>query len=193
MNTFQLFLQLGVEHITDLTGYDHILFLITLCGVYMLKEWRLILILITAFTIGHSLSLAASVLQWVTFPSKWIEFLIPITILITSIGNLFKKDGAISPRFQKIKYALALFFGLIHGLGFSNYLKSILDANNLVYPLFSFNVGIEIGQLIIVSLIVLISTLCTSIFKIVQRDWNLVISGIGLGISFMLAIERLPF
>lgn len=193
MNTFQLFLQLGVEHITDLTGYDHILFLITLCGVYMFKEWRLILILITAFTIGHSLSLAASVLQWIAFPSKWIEFLIPITILITSVGNLFKNDGAISPRFQKIKYVLALFFGLIHGLGFSNYLKSILDANNLVYPLFSFNIGIEIGQLIIVSLIVLISTLCTSIFKIVQRDWNLVISGIGLGISFMLAIERLPF
>lgn len=192
MNTFQLYLSLGIDHIADFKGYDHILFIATLCGVYVLSEWKSILILITAFTIGHSLSLAATVLQWIQVNPEWIEFLIPVTIFLTSFGNLFKKQGNVSPLFQKIKYVLALCFGLIHGLGFSNYLKALLEPDNLLFPLFSFNVGIEIGQLLIVTTVISVAYIVTQWFKAAQRDWNLIISGAGLGISLVLLIERFP-
>ena len=192
MNTFELYLNLGIEHIADFKGYDHILFIFTLCGVYMLKEWKSILILITAFTIGHSVSLAMAVLGWVSVSSELIEFLIPVTIVITSVGNFFKKEGEVSSLLQRVKYFLALFFGLIHGLGFSNYLKALLNPNDLLLPLLSFNVGIEIGQMIIVSCILLLATILTKKLHVVQRDWNLVISGAGLGVSLIMVFERFP-
>lgn len=193
MNTFELYCKIGIEHIADFKGYDHILFIITLCGVYVIKEWKSILILITAFTIGHSISLAMAVLGFVTISAELIEFFIPVTIVITSVGNLFKKPGTISPLLQTVKYVLALFFGLIHGFGFSNYLKALLEKTELVLPLLSFNIGIELGQLIIVTSILTIATLVTRVGKVAQRDWNLVISGAGLGVSFIMSVERFPW
>ncbi|HPM12166.1 MAG TPA: HupE/UreJ family protein [Bacteroidales bacterium] len=193
MNTFELYCKIGIEHIADFKGYDHILFIITLCGVYVIKEWKSILILITAFTIGHSISLAMAVLGFVTISAELIEFFIPVTIVITSVGNLFKKPGTISPLLQTVKYVLALFFGLIHGFGFSNYLKALLEKTELVLPLLSFNIGIELGQLIIVTSILTIATLVTRVGKVAQRDWNLVISGAGLGVSLIMSVERFPW
>lgn len=193
MNIFELYCKIGIEHIADFKGYDHILFIITLCGVYVIKEWKSILILITAFTIGHSISLAMAVLGFVTISAELIEFFIPVTIVITSVGNLFKKPGTISPLLQTVKYVLALFFGLIHGFGFSNYLKALLEKTELVLPLLSFNIGIELGQLIIVTSILTIATLVTRVGKVAQRDWNLVISGAGLGVSFIMSVERFPW
>lgn len=193
MNTFELYCKIGIEHIADFKGYDHILFILTLCGVYVIKEWKSILILITAFTIGHSISLAMAVLGFVTISAELIEFFIPVTIVITSVGNLFKKSGTISPLLQTVKYVLALFFGLIHGFGFSNYLKALLEKTELVLPLLSFNIGIELGQLIIVTSILTIATLVTRVGKVAQRDWNLVISGAGLGVSLIMSVERFPW
>lgn len=154
MSTFILYLRLGFEHISDLSGYDHILFVIALAAVYPLREWKHLLILVTAFTIGHSITLALATLGWVNFDPDLIETLIPVTIFITAainIGERFARDPEKAlQRDWRMKYVLAIGFGLIHGLGFSNFLRAILGLEeSLVLPLFSFNVGLELGQLVI--------------------------------------------
>lgn len=193
MTTFQMYLQLGIEHITDLKGYDHILFLITLMAVYQIKHWKKILILITAFTLGHTTSLLVASFDLVHFSSKWIEFLIPVTICLTALINIFQEKADSSKGHHLFKYLLALGFGLIHGLGFSNYLKSlILNEDSVAGPLFSFNLGIEAGQIMIVAAFLFLGIITLDIFKVKPRDWNLVLSGAGLGISIILMIERFP-
>jgi len=194
MTTFELYLRLGLEHIADLKGYDHILFIIVLVAVYRLRDWQNILILITAFTLGHSLTLLLATLDLIRIQGEWIEFLIPVTIFITALGNILQKKEQFSVRHHRVKYGLALFFGLIHGLGFSNYLRALLGAEqNLLGPLFSFNLGIELGQLLIVSLILSLGFLVINIMQSRPREWNLIFSGAGLGISLILIFERIPF
>ena len=187
---FQLYLELGLEHIADLQGYDHILFVAMLCAVYTFKEWKQVLILVTAFTIGHSLTLALATLNIIRVSNAWVEFLIPVTIFITAVGNMVSaKPGHASAR---VKYALALFFGLIHGLGFSNYLRSLLGAHDsIALPLFAFNIGVELGQILIVVCILTLTALIL-FFKLKQRDWILVLAGAGAGIALSLIVERLP-
>ena len=193
MTTFQMYLQLGIEHITDLKGYDHILFLVTLMAVYQVKHWKKILILITAFTIGHSTSLLVASFDLVSIPGKWVEFLIPVTIFLTAMANIFLSKPESSKGHHIYKYLMALTFGLIHGLGFSNYLKSlILNEDSLAGPLLSFNLGIEAGQLMVVAGFVLLGIITMDIFKAKPRDWNLVFSGAGFGVSIILMIERFP-
>jgi hypothetical protein len=193
MSTFQMYLQLGIEHITDLKGYDHILFLITLMAVYQIKHWKKILILITAFTLGHTTSLILASFELVRFSSKWVEFLIPVTICLTALINIFQSKADSSKGHHLYKYFMALGFGLIHGMGFSNYLRSlILNEDSIAGPLFSFNLGIEAGQLIIVGGFVFLGIIALDIFKAKARDWNLVFSGAGLGVSIILMIERFP-
>lgn len=194
MSTFQLYLTLGLQHIADFKGYDHILFIVVLCAVYQLKHWKKILILITAFTIGHSASLLLATLNLIRISGDWIEFFIPVTILLTAIGNILQRKESYSINHHKYKYALALFFGLIHGMGFSNYLRALLsDEDSLIGPLFSFNLGIEIGQILIVSGFIMAGIIIINGLKARSREWNLVISGAGLGISLILIFERLPF
>lgn len=194
MSTFQMYLTLGLQHIADFKGYDHILFIITLSAVYVVSDWRKILILITAFTIGHSLTLVLATFNWIRIPGDWVEFLIPVTILLTALGNIFQKKETFSGSHHLYKYLLALFFGLIHGLGFSNYLRSILSTEKkLAGPLFSFNLGIELGQILVVSIFLLASVLFLQILRARRREWNLVISGAALGISLILIFERIPF
>ena len=166
MSTFQLYLTLGLQHIADFKGYDHILFIITLCAVYQLRDWKNILILVTAFTIGHSLTLVLATFNIVRISGDLIEFLIPVTILLTAVGNILQKKDSFSKSHHRYKYGLAMFFGLIHGLGFSNYLRSLLSSeDSLAGPLFSFNLGIEIGQLIIVSIFLLFGLLLLNLMK----------------------------
>jgi hypothetical protein len=194
MNTFQLYFQLGISHITDIQGYDHILFLITLCAVYGLNQWKSILILITAFTIGHCTTLVLATYDIIQISSDLIEFLIPVTILATAIANIVQKNSFTSKTLHLIKYIAALFFGLIHGLGFSNYLKSLLGMeNSIIKPLFAFNIGIEIGQIFVVIIILVITALITNVLKFNKREWNMVLSGAGAGVSLILIIERFPF
>ena len=194
MSLFALYFTLGLEHIADLKGYDHILFILTLCVVYSLKEWKRVLVLVTAFTIGHSLTLALATLDLLRVDGDLIEFLIPLTIFITALINLFGRSRNVSPLQHYLKYGAALFFGLIHGLGFSNYLRSLLGAERgLALPLFSFNVGIEVGQIFIVCLIMLLTKLVVDLLGVNRREWHVLLSGAGLGISMILMIERFPF
>lgn len=162
MSEFSLYIRLGFEHISDLAGYDHILFVIALAAVYPLREWKHLLVLITAFTIGHSVTLALATLGVVDVNPDLIEILIPVTIFITAAINIaerFAKDPENAlQRDWRMKYALAIGFGLIHGLGFSNFLRAVLGAEeSLVLPLFSFNVGLELGQLVILVITFVVS------------------------------------
>jgi len=190
MSDFSIYFQLGWQHILDLNGYDHILFVLVLCCSYVLKDWKRILWLVTAFTFGHSITLALAAFNLVEVNSDWIEFLIPLTIFITALYNLPKGIRRRKPNFL---YAMTLIFGLIHGLGFSNYLQSLLGQEfNIVIPLLSFNIGLEFGQVIIVFFIILISETMLKIFNVTNRDWSFFLSSAVTGISFIMAIERFP-
>ncbi len=194
---FGLYLKLGFFHIINIEAYDHILFVTMLTAVYKLKQWKNILALVTAFTLGHSLSLALSTLHIVMVPSAIIEWLIVVTIFLTGVENLFIKQDKDYRAFTTkywIKYGIAMFFGLIHGLGFSSYLQSMLgEEQSIVMPLFSFNLGVEFGQWIVVAVILFLTWLVVNQFKAPRREWNLVLSGIGIGISLLLIFERFPW
>jgi hypothetical protein len=189
MGQFQLYFQLGVKHILDLAGFDHILFIIALCAIYLARDWKKILILVTAFTIGHSITLALATLNLVRVNTNLVEFLIPLTILLTSLTNLLKPK-AYTNRGLQLNYVFALFFGLVHGLGFSAYLRSILGSgSNIFQPLMAFNIGLEIGQLVIVGIFLLTSSLLIAIFGFNRKEWTLVISAMIFGMSFILLLE----
>ena len=190
MENFALFFELGWQHILDLQGYDHILFVAVLCGIYLIRDWRKVLILVTAFTVGHSITLALSVYDQIRFDTTVIEFLIPVTIVITAVTNIFNKKNATDK--ITFNYIMALLFGLIHGLGFSNYLKSLLGKDtSIVQELLAFNIGLEIGQIAIVAVILCISFLAVQIFQVKRREWNLFLSSAIFGIAFLMALERL--
>lgn len=187
---FGSYLELGFDHILDLNGYDHILFLIALCAIYSSYEWKKILILVTAFTIGHSITLVLCSLSIITVNSEVIELLIPVTILITAIINLVVKPNP--KRNWRPNYLLALFFGFIHGMGFSNYFKALLGREaEIITPLFAFNFGVELGQLLIVSIIVLLNYLIVTVGMIAQRHWSIVISIMAALMSIYMIIGKL--
>ncbi|MCU0354552.1 MAG: HupE/UreJ family protein [Cytophagales bacterium] len=191
MNEFQAYLILGFDHITDVNGYDHILFIVALCAVYQMTDWKRILVLVTAFTVGHSITLALATMQLFTYRSDVIEFLIPVTIFITAFGNLAHKfpKSEIEPdtRPPRLRYVMALLFGLIHGLGFSNFLRSMLGREqSIVQPLLAFNIGLELGQLIIVGLLVGAAFAANRLLGVPRRDWNLILSGATAGIALTL-------
>lgn len=190
MSEFFLYLELGFDHILDVSGYDHIIFIVALCAVYVLRDWKKLLILITAFTIGHSLTLALATLGLINIRTVVIEFLIPVTIFITAVGNLFKKERTYYPAKIQTNYFLALFFGLIHGLGFSNYLRALLGKDSsIISQLLAFNIGLELGQIIIVAVFMVISFILVDLFGVKRRDWQLIISSAVAGIALMLMIE----
>jgi hypothetical protein len=190
MNEFGLWLRVGVEHILDLNGYDHILFISLLVLMFPVYQWRKLLILITAFTVGHSLSLAFSVINKVHLTQTLIEFLISLTILLSGIYNLMHYKTP-PKRGNFYLYIIVIFFGLIHGLGFSFLLRSMLSEGNVLLPLLYFNVGLEIGQIIIVGIVVLFSLLLTSIFKWPYQSFKLILVCIISLISLLLSIQRL--
>ena len=188
-----MYINLGFQHISDLAGYDHILFLLALCAVYSIDQWRRLFVLVTAFTVGHSITLALSSFGWVLIPSHIIEFLIPVTILITAIKNVAvpvsdQPTGAQGN--MTVHYLVALCFGFIHGLGFSNYFRALMMDNlSITIPLLGFNLGIEIGQLLVVSVIVTVASMVVKFTQVKHRDWNIFISGAAAGISIVLMNE----
>ncbi|TLV00438.1 HupE/UreJ family protein [Dyadobacter luticola] len=198
MSEFQAYLQLGFDHITDSNGYDHILFIMALCTIYTLIDWKKVVILVTAFTIGHSITLALATLGLVSIKPEWVEFLIPITIVITACLNFFYKIpkssfSQIEPS-SKSRYPLALFFGLIHGLGFSNYLRALLgNEADIVNPLLGFNIGLELGQLIIVFIVLSIAFVLIEIVKIQRMSWINILSGIIVGMALSLILNNALF
>ena len=190
MDELFLYLRLGFKHIIDLGGVDHILFVLALALRYVWTDWRKILILVTAFTIGHSLTLALSTLSLLDIPVNWIEFLIPVTILITAVSNFWVQDFEFKQRFSA-HYGLALFFGLIHGLGFSNYLKSLLGKeDSLLGPLFSFNIGLEIGQILIVMAILGLTYGLVSLLKLPRKMYVRYGSILVICLSLRMIIDR---
>jgi hypothetical protein len=197
MNEFFIYLQLGYQHITDINGYDHILFVIAICGTDSFSDWKKVLFLVTAFTIGHSVTLAMAALKLFEYSSNLIEFLIPVTIMLTCIFNFSQRgDGGIftPKKIPTIRYFFALVFGLIHGMGFSNYLKSLLGKDeSIVMQLLAFNMGLEIGQLLIVIFAMLFSFLVLDAFKVKKYTWNLILSAFLAGIAFKLMTEKWYF
>lgn len=190
---FPTYFQLGLTHITDLNGYDHILFLIALCAAYRFSDWKRILILVTAFTLGHSLTLALAVMHIIPVNGAWVEFLIPLTILLTAVKNIgqsFVKGEREAS--TVVTYLLAAGFGLIHGMGFSNFLRSMLG-DELLLPLFAFNVGLEVGQLAIVAVIFGVQWAVMRLLPVHLKGWNIALSVLAAGVSVMLLVERVPW
>jgi hypothetical protein len=189
--------QLGIEHILDPNGYDHILFVLALCVVYNYREWKQVAWLVTAFTLGHSLTLALATFRILNVSSDLIEFLIPITIVITCFINFTNQPETSVPvhrRKTNQRYILAAVFGLIHGLGFSNFLRSILPRDVSIWkPLLAFNLGLEIGQLVIVATALLIGYLLVERVKVPRREWILVVSGIIAGVAFTIIQDKWIF
>ena len=194
MSTIRLYLELGISHIANLKGYDHLLFILSLCAVYLFRQWKQVLILVTAFTLGHTCTLALATLHVIHVSSEWIEFLIPLTIFLTAFSNIFKGSSSEKPLLWRMKYLAALFFGLIHGLGFSTYLRELLgNEGNVIKPLFAFNLGIEIGQIVFVGCLLCLTQLMVSRLRFPPREWTVLQSGAGMGISLLLIFQRIPW
>ena len=188
MTAFQTYLILGFQHILNVQAIDHLLFILSITCIYTLTDVKRIVYLVTAFTLGHSLTLGLATLHIISFDAAWIEFLIPCTILFAAIRNLLPKNKKTK---NNASYYIVLFFGLIHGLGFSNYLQSLLGQEaSIALPLFAFNVGLEIGQLIIVSIILIISTLFINGFRLKPQNYILVLSGIIIGFVLPMIFAR---
>ncbi len=191
MQDFKFYLGLGWEHIMSWDALDHLLFIAVLTALYLFKDWKQLLILVTAFTIGHSLTLALSVLDVIKVDSVWVEFLIPCTIFLTAIYNLFHTKFTI--RLVRVNYLLALFFGLIHGLGFANIIRfSLAEGQSLATGLLGFNIGLELGQLVVVAILLIVSHIIVNIFKANRRDWVIFLSAAVFSLALKMALERIP-
>lgn len=193
---FITYLKLGIGHIIDIQAYDHILFVIVLCSKYIISEYKKILLLVTAFTLGHSLTLALAALNIIAIPSNLIEFLIPVTILITATYNVVTArqtdESNWKQKSMQLNYFFALFFGLIHGMGFSNFFRSLLGMEeSIVKPLFSFNLGIELGQIAVVFVLIMLSMVVINLLKVKRLFWTLFWSIIAGVIAIMLMKETI--
>ena len=192
MQDFNLYFRLGIDHILTWEALDHILFVTALCLRYLLKYWKKVIILVTAFTIGHSITLALAGLGYVHFSKTWIEFLIPLTILATAINNIFQKPADIqSPSKLPLIYFLALFFVLIHGLVYARTFR-LKGADGLLAHLFAFNAGIEIAQLLVVTVVLIASFVFVQLLRVSRLWWIRIISLVILMASIKMAFERLP-
>ncbi|MDC8004260.1 HupE/UreJ family protein [Aureisphaera galaxeae] len=181
----------GWEHIVDINAYDHLLFVMTLCAAFKISQWRQVLVIVTAFTIGHSGTLILSALDIIPSNPQLIDLLIPFTIMITAIANIiyYGKEGKFSS--NKLKYAIALIFGLIHGLAFASNFKFMMFGDSIIMPLFLFNLGIEVGQLFIVLLFMIALWLYTKVINGEHLKWNLFVSGAGFGIAATIFLNAL--
>lgn len=192
MSTFNSYLVLGFQHIMNLQALDHLLFILSITCMFKFYDVKKLLYLITAFTLGHSLTLALATLKWIEFSQNWIEFLIPCTILFSALSNLnFKETQIRSTKLPTYKFILVGIFGLIHGLGFSNYLQSLLgNESSILSPLFAFNIGLELAQIIVVLSILIFSSILIELFKIKLKYFVLMVSGIIIGLSLPMVLER---
>ena len=191
MSEFWLYFKLGLHHVLDINGYDHVLFLIALMVPYAFKDWKRVLLLVTLFTVGHTLSLILSVFGVVYINPTLVEFLIPITILVTAVFHLFIAGKSSKNESISFVAIVTLFFGIIHGLGFSSYFKSILpgDAADKLLPLLEFALGIEAAQLIVVFIVLILSYIVQTFFRFSKRDWALVMSAFIIGVVLPMIIE----
>jgi len=191
MSDFELYFNTGWQHIISWDALDHILFLVALAAIYNVQNWKQVLVLVTAFTIGHSLTLVLSVNDVIRFNGSWVEFLIPCTIVATAFFNLLVRD--FRPVSLRLNYLLALLFGLIHGMGFANTIRYMLASDQTIaIPLLSFNIGLEAGQIVIVGLILLANYLLVTRAAINRRWWIWILSAVTGAVALKMAIERWP-
>jgi hypothetical protein len=192
MQDFGFYFGPGWKHIISKDALDHQLFIAALAAIYMLKDWKQVLILVTAFTIGHSLTLALSVFDIIRINSKLVEYLIPLTIAITAISNLFQKK--FTPKSIRVNYFLALFFGLIHGLGFANYIRFAIEGSGqqIGWSLLGFNIGLEMGQLVVVTVILFLSHLVVTNMKVNRREWVIFLSAGIFSLALKMVLENFP-
>ncbi len=195
MEDFKMYFTEGWNHIMSSDALDHQLFILSLAALFLWKDWRRVLVLVTAFTIGHSLTLALSVYDVIRFSIAWVEFLIPITILLTAIYDLrYLNISKIEGRNIQFNYIIALSFGLVHGMGFANSIRQMLASDQTIgIPLLSFNIGLEVGQIVLILLILLIAQLLVINVKLPRKYWILLLSVIPLILSLRMALERIPF
>lgn len=192
MNDFMFYLRMGWDHIVSKDALDHQLFILVLIAVYTIQDFKKVLILVTAFTIGHSLTLGLSVFDILRVPSAWVEFLIPCTIAITALINIFGKNNV--QKQMKLNYSLALFFGLIHGMGFANSIRiTLAKEQSIATGLLGFNIGLELGQIVVVLAVLIILFLLTTIFKLDRKNWIMFVSSGVFALSLQMALERIPF
>ena len=184
MSEFWIYFQIGLKHVLDINAYDHVLFLMALTVPYAFKDWKRVLLLVSIFTIGHTLALLLSVFGIVIIKAEIVEFMIPITILITALYNIFTAGKSASKENISVVGFITLFFGIIHGLGFSNYFKSILSGNpsDKVIPLLEFALGIELAQIIVVIAVLILSYVMQTFFRFSKRDFTLVFSAFVAGV-----------
>ena len=191
MGDVAFYFETGWHHIISPDALDHILFIIALAAIYQVQNWRQLLVLVTAFTIGHSLTLALSVYDVIRFNEKWVEFLIPCTIIATGIFNFFVKD--FTPKSLRVNYFLALFFGLIHGMGFANTIRFMLAKNQgIAVPLISFNIGLEAGQVAVVAFILLISYVLVNKLQLNRKWWIWSLSAVAVLTGLLMVKQRWP-
>ncbi|MBK7308990.1 MAG: HupE/UreJ family protein [Chitinophagaceae bacterium] len=191
MQDLGFYFEIGWQHIIAWDAFDHLLFVLALSAIYLIGNWKQVLVLVTAFTIGHSLTLALSVYNMVSINDKWVEFLIPCTIIVTAALNLTEKNY--EPRSLRLNYFLALFFGLIHGLGFANAIRFMLSKNgSMGWSLFGFNMGLEAGQVVVVSAILIVSFLLVNKAGLKRKWWVWALSLVALSIGIKMAWERFP-
>ena len=191
MQDFLFYLQLGWEHIISKDALDHQLFILALIAIFSFRDWKKVLILVTAFTIGHSLTLVLSALDVFRFPSDWVEFLIPCTIVFTALDNIiFSKN---EKKLIQLNYYLALLFGLIHGMGFANSVRMMLSSEqDITLPLFGFNVGLELGQIVVVAIALFLHYIFSEVLKLSNKIWIYIISVPIFIFALKMALERIP-
>lgn len=191
MQDFSFYFSLGWHHIISLSALDHILFIIALSAIYILEDWKQVLVLVTAFTIGHSITLALSVFDIIRFRADWVEFLISCTILITAVSNLFLHS--FSYKSIRLNYYLALFFGLVHGMGFANTIRFVLAQDQHIgSSLFAFNIGLEAGQIVVVLILLIIAFVFIQLLKVNRREWVIFLSAAVISLAVKMAFERIP-
>ena len=191
MQDLGFYFELGWQHIIAWDALDHLLFVLALSAIYLISNWKQVLVLITAFTIGHSLTLALSVYNIISIDDKWVEFLIPCTIVVTAILNLREKDY--EPKSLRLNYFLALFFGLIHGMGFANAIRFMMAKDQSIgWSLFGFNTGLEAGQIVVVAVILFSSFLSVNKAGLKRKWWVWILSIVALSIALKMVWERFP-
>lgn len=191
MSEFWIYFQIGLRHVLDIKAYDHVLFLIALTVPYAFKDWTRVLVLVSLFTLGHTMALLLSVFGFVVIKASLVEFLIPITILVTAIFHLFTAGKNSKKESISIIGFITLFFGIIHGLGFSNYFKTLLPGkgSDKLLPLLEFALGIETAQIIVVLVVLVLSYIVQTFFRFSKRDWTLVMASFVIGVVLPMLLE----
>lgn len=184
MSDFWIYLEIGFRHVLNCMSYDHILFLIALTAAHSFQEWKKLLLLVSVFTIGHTLALFLSVFDLLRIDENLVELLIPLTILSTAVFNFLAIRKSVKRKSIPIATLITLFFGLIHGLGFSNYFKTILPghSSDKLWPLLEFSLGIEAAQLVVVLSILVFSYLTQTLLKVSAKDFIMVVSAFIIGV-----------